>query len=174
MSELSIQKVPATDDRSLPIFAEFDELANRIRLQAYQLFAGRGATPGNDLDDWLAAERDICWPAAELTERDNEFELDVALAGYAAGDITITATPRELMIKAQRQTQREESQGEGSTKIRWSELGGSDVYRRIELPTDVDIDAITARLENGMLRIIAPKARSQEAEPQHIEVAEGN
>jgi HSP20 family protein len=174
MSELSIQKVPATDDRSLPIFAEFEELADRIRLQAYQLFAGRGATPGNALDDWLAAEREICWPAAELTERDSEFELDVALAGFAPEDITITATPRELMIKARRQIQREESQGEGQTRVRWSELSGSDVYRRIDLPNDVNVDAIMARLENGLLRIIAPKAQVQEAEPQQIEVTEGN
>jgi HSP20 family molecular chaperone IbpA len=40
------------------------------------------------------------------------------------------------------------------------------------LPNDVNVDAITARLENGMLRIIAPK--TQEAEPQQIEVTEGN
>ena len=32
--ELTVQKVQTTEDRSLPIFAEFDRLRDRIRLEA--------------------------------------------------------------------------------------------------------------------------------------------
>ena len=39
MPELDVQKVSTTEDRSLPIFAEFDRLADRIRVEAYNLFA---------------------------------------------------------------------------------------------------------------------------------------
>ena len=100
MSDLNIQKVPTTEDRSLPIFAEFDRIADRIRLEAYNLFARRGSGDGGALDDWLEAERNVCWPAAKLVERDGAFVLEVALAGFEPSEISLTATPREIMIKA--------------------------------------------------------------------------
>src|SRR5688572_13260509 len=100
MPELKIQKIPTTEDRSLPIFAEFDRLADRIRLDAYNLFARRASDDGHALDDWLAAERNLCWPAAKLIERDGALVLEVALAGFDASEISLTATPREILIKA--------------------------------------------------------------------------
>jgi hypothetical protein len=30
-----------------------------VRLRAYELYLQRGATPGNDLSDWLQAEREL-------------------------------------------------------------------------------------------------------------------
>ena len=82
MSRIEVRKVPEKDDRSLPIFAEFDRLTDEIRMQAYQLFRHRGAREGHALDDWLAAEREVCWPAAELAETGDAFTLKVALAGF--------------------------------------------------------------------------------------------
>jgi hypothetical protein len=32
---------------------------NRVRYRAYELYLGRGETPGFDLDDWLQAENEI-------------------------------------------------------------------------------------------------------------------
>jgi HSP20 family protein len=157
MAEPNIQKVPSAEDRSLPIFAEFDKLADRIRLQAYNLFAGRGGSAGNALDDWLAAEHEICWPAAELVERDDAFALNVALAGFAAGDVTVTATPREVIVKAARKSEKGSKAGE----LRWSEFRSNDVYRRVELPADVDVAKVTASLTDGMLKIVAPKAAAK-------------
>ena len=100
MPNLDIQKVSEPQDRALPIFAEFDQLVDRIRERAFSLFDGRGRGPGNDMDDWLTAEREICWPAGELSESDDAYELDVALAGFEPGDLSITATPSELIVKA--------------------------------------------------------------------------
>jgi Protein of unknown function (DUF2934) len=42
--------------------AAFDELEDRIRLRAYEMYEQRGRAAGHDLDDWLRAE-------AELTEK---------------------------------------------------------------------------------------------------------
>ena len=32
---------------------------NDVRLRAYELYLQRGATPGNDVGDWLQAEREL-------------------------------------------------------------------------------------------------------------------
>jgi HSP20 family protein len=159
MAELNVQKVPATDDRSLPIFAEFEQLADRIRLQAYNLFAHRGGSDGQALDDWLAAEHELCWRAAQLAERDDAFTLEVALAGFEPGDITVTATPREVIVKAAHKAEKTKK----DAKLRWSEFRSNDVYRRVELPGDVDVAKVTADLKSGLLTIVAPKAGAKKS-----------
>ena len=70
ITEIKVRTVPSTEDRSLPIFAEFDKIADRIRDRAYAMFRERGFSDGYDLEDWLSAERQICWPTAELEEGD--------------------------------------------------------------------------------------------------------
>lgn len=170
MSRLDVQKIPAADDRTLPIFAEFDQLADRIRLQAYNLFAHRGAGEGHALDDWLAAEREVCWPAAELAERDDEFVLDVALAGFEPGEITVSASPREILVKAAHKHERK-SAGEGEPKVRWTEFRSDDVLRRVELPSPADVDRISANFQNGLLKIVAPKAKRAAETAKKIEVS---
>jgi len=36
-----------------------ESVADHIRMRAYQLFEARGCQPGQELDDWLQAEREI-------------------------------------------------------------------------------------------------------------------
>jgi HSP20 family protein len=156
MSDVTIQKVTKAEDRTLPIFSEADKFLRRIRDRAFDLFSGRGFGDGHALDDWLTAEREICWPAGELAERETDFELSLALPGFEPGEVTVTATPRELIVHArlERKSAPRREQGE----VRWSEFRSNDVYRRIELTQDIDVQKVSASLRNGLLRIVAPKS----------------
>jgi HSP20 family molecular chaperone IbpA len=171
MPKVEVQKVPAADDRSLPIFSELEQLADRIRLEAYNLFARRGSGDGHALDDWLAAEREICWPSAELSERNGNYTLKVALAGFEPDDIAVTATPREIIVKAARKHE-EKSTDEGDTNLRWSETRSNEVFRRVALPAPVDVEKTSARFKNGQLEIVAPKLHleSELESESHIKV----
>jgi HSP20 family protein len=155
------------DDRKLPIFAEFDEIADQIRKYAYELCTRRGFAGGHELDDWLTAERKICWPAAELTEEDDEFELKVALAGFEPEDIDVTATPKELIIKASHE-KKEEGERE---KVCWSEFRSNDVYRRVELPGEIDVDKIEAKFSRGMLEIEAHKLAKKARRAKKVKIS---
>jgi HSP20 family molecular chaperone IbpA len=172
MTQLDVKKVATAEDRSLPIFAEFDRLADRIRLEAYNLFARRGASEGHALDDWLAAEREVCWPAAKLIERQGAFVLEVALAGFEPSEISVTATPREIIVKAAHEHKRE-SGAEERSQLRWSEFRSDNVLRRVELPAPVDVSKITANLKNGLLVIVAPAAQGAPAAETKIPVTSG-
>lgn len=167
MPQVEVQKVQAPDDRSLPVFAELDRLAERIRIEAYNLFARRGAADGHALDDWLAAEKRVCWPSAELEDLDGRFALKVALAGYEPRDITVTATPRELIVSAARKS--EAKSGNGG--VRWSEFYSSDALRRIELPEAVNVKKTTATFNNGLLEVVAPKAGATEERRKEAKIA---
>jgi HSP20 family molecular chaperone IbpA len=173
MPQLDVQKVPSAEDRSLPVFAELDRLADRIRIQAYNLFARRGAGEGRALDDWLAAEREICWPAAKLSERDGAFALEVALAGFEAGEIVVTATPQEIIVKAAHEHAKKSDSDTGD-KLRWSEFRSDSVLRRVELPSAVDVNKITASFKNGLLTITAPQVEKAKAAATSIPVTAGS
>jgi len=161
MSQLKVQKVKEADDRTLPVFAELERLADRIRMEAYNLFARRGASEGHALDDWLAAERAVCWPSAELIEKDGEYDVKVALAGFEPSEIDVTATPQEIVVKASHK--HEASSEEGATP-KWSEFRSDEAFRRIELPGGVDVDKVAASFENGLLKIVAPKSEAAAGE----------
>jgi len=170
MSQPNIEKVPSVEDRSLPVFDEFDEISERIRERAFDLFRYHGFGDGHALDDWLQAEREVCWPAAELAEDDKEFTLRIALAGFDADDITVTANPRELIVKAE-QEERKSTLEDSDEKVHFSEFRRENVYRRIALPADADVDKIEAEFKRGLLTIEVPKAPGPKKAAKKVKVS---
>ena len=154
MSDITIRKVAKTKDRSLSIFKEIEELLRQIRERAFGIYMARGRRWASELEDWLAAEREYCWPAAELVERDKDIVFSVALPGFEPGNVVITATPRELIVHAKVKTAAGSKKEE---RIVWSDFRTNDVYRRIELARDIDVNKVSATLKNGLLRIVAAK-----------------
>jgi HSP20 family protein len=169
MPQLEIQRVGKTEDRSLPIFEELDRLADRIRVQAYNLFTRRGGADGHALEDWINAERELCWPSAEVVELDGKYAVKVALAGFGPNEIAVTATPREVIVKASHEHRR--SSDEKDAKVRWSEFRSNDLYRRVPLPASIDVEKVTATFKNGLLEIVAPVAKVVPEAQAKIDVA---
>ncbi len=169
MTDINVERV-ADDRRTLPVFKEVESLLDRIRTRAFEMFSGRGSGDGHALDDWLAAEREFCWPAGELVEQDKEFVLSLTLPGFEPADISVTAAPREIIVHAKTKIERkgEEAAKKRQQKVWWSEFRSNDVYRRIELATDIDVQSVSASLKNGMLKVIASKAETKAEKPARI------
>lgn len=159
MQEIRVQKVKQPEDRKLPIFREVENVMARIRDRAFELFSGRGRGEGHALDDWLAAEREICWAASELTEDDKEYVMEVALAGFEPGEVSVSATPHELIVHAA--TKAEHAQ---KGKVAWSQFSSSEVYRRVEFDTEINVEKVKAKFKNGLLKIVAPKVAKPKQE----------
>lgn len=137
----------------LPAFHDIAQRFDRVRHRAFELFQKRDESD-QVLDDWLRAEREIFgFAGAELTETASAYELKVALPGFEARDVEITATPVEIIIHAT--AHHEES---GKDTVVWTEWMSNDVYRQIRLPVAVNPDKTVATLEKGLLHITAPKA----------------
>jgi len=160
MGEIKIQKVTDEGKKpALPVFKEMESVFERIRARAFDLFSRRGFGEGHALDDWLTAEREICWPAGELAEQDKTFTLSVALPGFEPADISVTATPHQLVVHAKAKTEsKKEEEAKKGHKVYWSEFRSNDVYRQVELPKDIDAQSVSASLQNGLLKIVATKA----------------
>ena len=171
MSDINIQKAPKPEDRSLPIFEEFDKLADRIREHAFSLFDGRGGEPGHAMEDWLKAEQKICWPKAELSENDNEYLLDVRLAGFESDDIEVLATPAELNIKAKKSSESKKSDEKEGANCLWSEFKCEDAYKHVDLPEAINVDKVTAEFKDGFLKIKAPKSKERVKKERKVAIS---
>ena len=160
MAEIKVQKVTDEGKKpTLPVFKEMESVLERIRSRAFDLFSHRGSGHGHALDDWLAAEREICWAVGELVEEDKAFTLSVALPGFEPADISVTATAHELVVHAKSKTEsKKEEEVKKGQKVYWSEFRSNDVYRQVDLPKDIDPQSVSASLHNGLLKIVATKA----------------
>lgn len=162
MSNVPVKKSNA-EPAKLPASADFAQLFNDIRRRAYELFENRGfSAPGQDLDDWFRAERELLsCPAAELSENGKQYDVQVALPGFDAKDVEVTATSNEVVVHAK--TEHEKKSEEG--KVVWTEFGSNEVYRRVTLPGPAVVDRITAKLDKGVLKVSVPK-QEPVAEPR--------
>ncbi len=50
---------PPTLRSNRPILTSPEDLQEKIRTRAYELFTQRGSSDGNDLSDWLQAESEL-------------------------------------------------------------------------------------------------------------------
>jgi HSP20 family molecular chaperone IbpA len=162
MSRVTIQRLSDFGSSS-PLIEEWNHLMDEIREKAFLLFERRGGGFGRELDDWLAAEREILWPApAELVETDNDYQLRVAVPGFDAGEIQVTAMPNAIVVEAESKP----TQQQGSVHL--AEFGGKKLYRRLEFASVIDPDKITAKVGKGVLELVAAKAAEPKAQKTHV------
>jgi len=154
MSTVTIQKAATGAQESLPVFSEMEKRVEAIRTKAWELFERRGLELGRDLEDWLRAEREtLGWPAAEMEETGDKYEIKVTLPGFEAKEVQVTAAPGEVIVHA---ASTHEEKGEKG-KVVWTEFGSNDVYRRFEMPQNIDTEKTSANLDNGILKITTAK-----------------
>jgi len=91
--------------------------------------------------------------AIDIVEHDKDFEILANLPGFKKDDVKISIHDNQLMIEANSNVTKEESKG---TVYRCERYSGS--YRRnLLLPENVEVSKISAKMEDGVLKVIIPK-----------------
>lgn len=122
---------------------------------------------------------DGAFPAVNVRESGDAITVEAELPGLDAGDVDISVTGDELVLKGSRPSldappPNGEAGGDGEhaaeAKVTWHrrERGSGAFERRIPLPVAVDATRVEARLVNGVLTVTCPKA--PEAQPRRVEV----
>ena len=106
-------------------------------------------------------------PALDIAERTDAYLMTVELPGVKLDDLEITLEDGLLTIQGERQFTSESSEEQYHRVERRS--GG--FRRSITLPAHVTADEVEASIEDGVLRILVPKA--DEAKPKRIQVTPG-
>lgn len=158
MASVAVEKCREAGTLPETLWEKMNAITEEIRNRAFGLFERRGRTMGWDLDDWLQAEREVVWsPASELIENKDDFRARLALPGFDAKDLEVTATPSELIVRAESAHTHEGKEGD----VCFCEFSGKKLFRHLDLPAEIDVDKVTASLDKGILEVTAPKATSK-------------
>ena len=103
-------------------------------------------------------------PALDMRESKDESVLAMDLPGVARENIKISVDRGVLTISGERKVP---GLPEDSRPLR-NEITYGTFVRTLELPHPVSVEAISAELNNGILRVVLPKA--EEAKRKEIEV----
>ena len=95
----------------------------------------------------------------DVKENENDYELQVEVPGVNKENISIDYENGYVTIAAKTNKSKDEKDKEGNY-IRRQRYSGS--YSRSYYVGDVDRESIKAKLDNGVLSIIVPKAKAEE------------
>ena len=102
-------------------------------------------------------------PRAHIVENTDGYELQVELPGVNRSGLEVTVENGELTIIGRRQP----FQTEGELVYR--ESRAADFRRVFEVDPSIDTTRISARLDQGVLTLVLPKAEA--AKPRRIEIS---
>ena len=153
MATISVHRLVEFDDAALRLLEEIDSLEDRIRCRAYDFGRSRGAADGNPMDDWLRAEREVCWvPQAELRETDVAIHVMVGMSGVADQTIEVTLLPEMVILRGG-----SADQINSQCRAPSSECAPRVLFRRIIFPSQVHAESSVVRLEDDLLKLSAAK-----------------
>ncbi|ODQ56028.1 HSP20-like chaperone, partial [Saitoella complicata NRRL Y-17804] len=99
-------------------------------------------------------------PALEIADKKTEVEIHAELPGIPKENINIHHDARSNTLTISGEHKQEQEKEEGTR--RWSERRYGSFSRTISLPANVNAEQINASMENGMLKVILPKAPETE------------
>jgi len=157
---ISITKINDQEEASSTFLAQTEQHLQDIRQRAFDNFHQRGQVVGNDWDDWLRAEREVLWkPHAEMFENSLAIVLRVAVPGFDAKSIQVTATPHSLLVQG---TETHHHEGL-EARLHFCEFG-QRLFRLFDLPARIDPNTVSATLDKGIVEIVASIARPRKAQ----------
>jgi HSP20 family molecular chaperone IbpA len=127
-----------------------NEIYNKVAQRAFSFYEGNGRTHGHDLGDWLKAEAEFLNPVPlEVSETDTELAVRAEVPGFTEEELKIVAEPSRLFITGKSEGKTEEKK----KKTLFSEISSNEIFRSVYLPSEIDLETVSAGLKNGVLEI---------------------
>lgn len=125
--------------------------------RAFEKFLERGGQPGRELEDWLAAERELLGPITLDIEETREYVHALAAAPcFAGAQVEVSIEPRWLAILAENNS----GTAFGETNDASAQKGPAEkqAFCIVQLPAEVVPKESIAILGDGLVGIRMPKA----------------
>lgn len=159
----SVLKVPGDLIFDLP-----SETKDSIEHRAYELFESRRFEHGHDREDWLRAESEILLNVpVEITEGETELTVRADVPGFGEKDLRVQVAPRRLCISGRR----EEASEQKEEKADYSQRRSKHIFRLLDLPSEIDPNAVKATVRDGLLELKLSKVGLGEKEPMVAKAA---
>jgi len=152
--EIATQVARFSDTLSLnagdPFFELAQEMNERIARRACELFEARGSLHGHDREDWLQAESEFLRSVpVDVLETETELTIRADVPGLNEKNLEVRVTPRSVCILGKREEAAEQKDG----NLIYSERRASQVFRVVNLSSDIDPEKVNASLADGILEI---------------------
>ena len=96
-------------------------------------------------------------PAANIIENEKDYQIELAIPGFAKEEVKIDFEENMLNIVALH-----EEKEESKSKYAWNEFAHKTKYQRsFQLSENINTESIQAAYENGVLKITLPKKEEQ-------------
>lgn len=105
-------------------------------------------------------------PSAEASEVADAYEISVELPGVRTDDIEVSVTDGILTVRGEKHSEREEK----GRSYYFSERSFGAFQRAFRLPSDAEVDAITADSEHGVLTIHIPRLPVEKRPERKIKI----
>jgi HSP20 family protein len=166
--QTALSRPPVRAGKTESISERMERLNEAISRRAYELFERDGRVDGNDVRHWLEAEKDCLLPVqTSLEETDAEFVMRAEVPGFTASDLEVNVEPRRVTITGKRESKQETKEGETLTV----QQGADEMFRSIELPSEVIATKVSATLKDGVLEIQIPKAEARKSASAETQAA---
>lgn len=153
MSRMSVLRLRALGDSPESLMQQMEAMESSIRVAAEQFCQARGGLGGGPFDDWMRAERHVCWlPQAELKETDTAIHLLVGVPGIDPEDMLVTLLPKSVIVMG-----KNFCDTNGECTVHFSDFGSKKLFRRIDFPVQIHVDSAVVTIEKSMLKLSAAK-----------------
>lgn len=158
MATIAVEKVKEDGSKPPGFTDKIEQIGERIRRRAHEIFQHRQAD-GSAEDDWLKAERELFLnPASELIEKGGNYEIRIAAAGFKPGEITVSALPDSLVVSGESTHRHEKDEN----NVHFCEFGRKSFFRQFPVPEKINADKVTADLTDGILHVTAQKTGGEQ------------
>lgn len=152
---LTMPQVASSVDRSV------QEVYNQVAGRAYDLFQQRGYAHGYHADDWFQAESELLQSAPiHIEEEEDKFLVRAEVPGFRPNQIEVRVEPNRLLISGNAEEQ-EKQRTRGN--IIYSESKRAQLFRVVNLPTEINSERAQASIADGVLQVVLPKAAAKKA-----------
>ena len=119
-------------------------------------------------DEWIRnrfANTDLS-PAVNVVDNEGNYEIEVAAPGFKKDDIQVTVENGVLTITGKVENESEEKKKNYTRK----EFSSQSFTKRFTLPENVEQDKLSAKYEDGVLRLVVNKREKELPSKKNVEV----
>ncbi len=145
---------------------QFDNVFDSFRREMERMMLRPWSFPMEWEFPSLFESRDMRMAPYELVDRRDKFELQSEIPGIEKENVSVKATKYSVEISGKHSEKGEEK----GKKYVYSERLYRSFYRNVPLPEEIIPSKVSAKVENGILRLDLPKKNPTESESEATRV----